>query len=597
VLAADELQDAGGVLATVSPATLAALDGVLPRSWSHGNPVDIIGDAGPERYKAALSALLEDPASDAILVLQCPTAIASSTEAARAVVGALKDAATHQTPSKLVLTNWLGEEAPRDARALFSAEEIPTFETPSEAITGFMQLVRHARAQRELTRTPPARGPGKTNGTASATAEIKQSLTSGTKVLSAVGAKSILRFYGIPVADTLIAADPHEVARHATTLLAGHPACVVKILSRDISHKSDVGGVRLGLESAAAAEQAAREMIARIAVAKPGAVIDGFMVEPMIRRPHAQEVIIGMIADETFGPMLLFGAGGTAVEVIQDRALGLPPLDMLLARQMIAETRISRLLAGYRDRPPADLDALAAALVQTSELIIHHPEIRELDINPLLVDETGIIALDARMKIEDQALFPRRPLAIKPYPAEWEMRLDVAGLGPVDVRPVRPDDEERYRRFFALVSPDDIRLRFFTARAGFSHQLLARFTQIDYAREMAFVALSPGEQELMGVVRVALDPDLVRGEYGILIRSDLKGKGLGWRLMDLLITYARKERIAELSGLVLAENTTMLGMAREFGFEIRPVPGDATAREVVLDVSRATATPPTRAAE
>jgi acetyltransferase len=305
-----------------------------------------------------------------------------------------------------------------------------------------------------------------------------------------------------------------------------------------------------------------------------------------------------MSVDPTFGPMILFGAGGTAVEVLQDRALALPPLDILLARQVIAETRISRLLAGYRDRPPADLDALAAALVQTSELIIHHPEIRELDINPLLVDENGIIALDARMKIEDQALFPRRPLAIKPYPAEWEMRLDVAGLGPVDVRPVRPDDEERYRRFFALVSPDDIRLRFFTARAGFSHQLLARFTQIDYAREMAFVALSPGEQELMGVVRVALDPDLVRGEYGILIRSDLKGKGLGWRLMDLLITYARKERIAELSGLVLAENTTMLGMAREFGFEIRPVPGDATAREVVLDVSRATASPPPpRAAE
>ncbi len=412
-----------------------------------------------------------------------------------------------------------------------------------------------------------------------------------------MAAKSILRAYGIPVAETLIAADPHQVAEHAKTLLASNRACVVKILSRDISHKSDVGGVRLGLESPAAAEQAAREMIARVAVAKPGAVIDGFMVEPMIRRPHAQEVIIGMSVDATFGPMLLFGAGGTAVEVIQDRALGLPPLDMLLARQMIAETRVSRLLAGYRDHPPADLDALAAALVQTSELVIQHPEIRELDINPLLVDESGVIALDARMKIEDEALSPRKPLAIRPYPSQWEKRLDVAGLGAIDVRPVRPDDEERYRQFFARVSADDIRLRFFTARAGFSHELLARFTQIDYAREMAFVALSPVEQELLGVVRVALDPDLVRGEYGILIRSDLKGRGLGWHLMSLLISYAREEGIAELSGLVLAENTTMLGMAREFGFETRSVPGDATAREVVLDLKRAAASPPTRAAE
>jgi acetyltransferase len=558
--------------------------------------VDIIGDAGPERYAAALSALLEDPASDAVLVMQCPTAIASSTDAARAVVSIIKGGATRDAQGKLVLTNWLGEEAPREARALFAAEAIPTFETPSEAITGFMQLVRHGRAQRELTRTPPARGPGGMSDTDRAAAELKRSLAAGTKVLSAAAAKSILGAYGIPVAQTLIATDPHEVAEHAHALLASNHACVVKILSRDISHKSDVGGVRLGLESAAAAEQAAREMIARVALVKPAAVIDGFMVEPMIRRPNAQEVIIGMSVDETFGPMILFGAGGTAVEVIQDRALGLPPLDMLLARQMIAETRISRLLAGYRDRPAADLDALAATLVQTSELIVHHPEIRELDINPLLVDEAGVIALDARMKIEDESIAPRRPLAIRPYPSEWEMRLDIAGLGPIDVRPVRPDDEERYRRFFAKVSPEDIRLRFFTARADFSHQLLARFTQIDYAREMAFVALSAEEQELLGVVRVTLDPDLVRGEYGILVRSDLKGRGLGWRLMDLLITYARKEGIAELSGFVLSENTTMLEMAREFGFEIRPVAGDATAREVVLDVSRATVAPASRAA-
>jgi acetyltransferase len=216
---------------------------------------------------------------------------------------------------------------------------------------------------------------------------------------------------------------------------------------------------------------------------------------------------------------------------------------------------------------------------------VRHPEIRELDINPLLADDTGVLALDARMKIADDTVSPRRPLAIRPYPAQSERRLEIAGLGPVDVRPVRPEDEARYREFFARVSRDDIRMRFFTSRADFSHELLARLTQIDYAREMAFVALAPESGALLGVVRVALDPDLVQGEYGILVRSDLKGKGLGWHLMEHMIAYARAEGVRQLKGLVMAENTSMLEMARELGFATRPVPGDSTVREVVLDIA------------
>ncbi len=584
VLAADELQDAHGVPAVLSPGTLAALDAVLPPTWSRGNPVDIIGDAGPERYRAALSALLEDPENDAILAIQCPTAIASATEAAEAVIQTIA-AARAGGRMKPVLANWLGEDAPREARALFSANGIPSFDTPSAAVTGFTQLVRHARAQRELAATPPVLEGGACDPEAAARV-IAEALAGGRTALTAIEAKTVLAAYGIPVVESRVARDPAEVRAAAEALLAGHTACVVKILSRDITHKSDVGGVRVGLETGAAAEGAAREMLARVAKARPEARVEGFMVEPMIRRPNAHETIVGASVDRTFGPMILFGAGGTAVEVIQDSALALPPLDMLLARHLIAETRIARLLAGYRDRPPADIGALAGILARASDLLVRHAEIRELDINPVLVDENGAIALDARIAIADPARAPRPPLAIRPYPSEWRRLFEISGFGEIEARPVRPEDEPLYRPFFAKVTPEDIRLRFFTARGDFSHRFLATLTQIDYAREMAFVAVSRETGEMLGVVRMLLDPDRERGEYGVLVRSDLHGRGLGWRLMTLLIDYARGEGVRELTGLVLAENITMLKMARELGFAAHPVAGDASVREVVLDLSR-----------
>jgi acetyltransferase len=340
--------------------------------------------------------------------------------------------------------------------------------------------------------------------------------------------------------------------------------------------------VRLGIESAAGAEIVAHDMLARVARLLPNARIDGFMVEPMIQRPRAQEVIIGMSEDATFGPMVLFGAGGTAVEVIADRALALPPIDALLARQLIKETRISRLLAGYRDRPPANMDALVDVLIRVSHLVVRHSEIRELDINPLLVDDSGVIALDARIRIADPRVERRRPLAIRPYPVEWERALELSGIGRIQVRPVRPDDEFRYTAFFSKVSPDDVRLRFFTPRVHLSHRFLARLTQIDYAREMAFVAIAKSTDDILGVVRLVLDPDRQHGEYGILVRSDIKGHGLGWQLMKHLIDYARSEGVAEISGLVLAENGTMIDMARQLGFRVVSNPTDPTVLNVTL---------------
>lgn len=580
VLATDELQDWHGTLANIGADAIEALNKVLPPTWSHGNPVDIIGDAGTKRYADALSVLLGDPQSDAVLVLHCPTATISATEAARAVVDAAI-ARKDIVANKPVMTCWLGDPAVREARAIFEQHKLPSFESTSEAITGFMQLVEHARSQSEMMRAPSVATDRHDYDARSADEEIQKILKSGRAVASALEAKAILAAYGIPTDRAVLARTTAEVRASAADILKTNAACVVKISSPDITHKSDVGGVRLNLESAAEAEAAAVEMLAGITAKLPSARLEGFTIEPMIRRPDALETIVGMSIDATFGPMLLFGAGGVAVEVLRDSALALPPLDMQLARQMIDGTRISRLLKGYRDHAPADIDAIADTLVRLSDLIISHPEIRELDINPLLVDKDGVIAIDARMKLADEQKSPRMPLAIRPYPAHLSRELTVEPFGKIIIRPIRPDDELLYERFFSSISEEDVRRRFFTGRRAFPHEFLATLTQIDYAREMAFVAIDVVRQELLGVSRLVLEPDLTRGEYGILVRSDVQGKGLGWRLMTVLLDYARQENVDEIMGLVHASNTHMIEMATRLGFETHPFAGDAAIREVV----------------
>jgi acetyltransferase len=587
VLAADRLADFGGRLAPLAPETIKSLDAMLPRAWSHGNPVDIVGDAGPERFGTSLDVLMEDATTDAILVLDCPTALASSTEAAKAVVGIVaKHRASGREP-KPVLTNWLGDGVADEARRLFASARIPTFQTPDAAVRGFMQLVGHARAQTELMRTPSSlphalkTDPGKVRS-------IIQGVTAaGRRMLSEIEAKSLLLAYGIPTVETEIAADPGEAGRKARALLERCDAVVLKILSDDITHKSDVGGVRLGLASVSETLAAAEAMLVRVRAAAPGAFIRGFTVQPMIRRPHAYELLIGMSDDATFGPVLMFGAGGTAVEVLKDTALALPPLDFDLACDLMRHTRIFSLLEGFRDRPQAKLDAIAEAIVCTSHLIVQHPEILELDINPLLADEDGVIALDARVRVAGEGEAKRCPLAIRPYPAEWEAEWTAPGLGDILLRPIRPDDEPAFAELLNRLTPDDMRLRFFTPRIDLSHKHIARFTQIDYAREMAFVAVAKDSGQIFGAARLAADPDYTRGEYGVIVRSDLKGRGLGWRLMRHLIDYASREGLQELFGSVLAENTTMLRMCAELGFSIASDPADPTLRLVRLELGRA----------
>lgn len=587
VLAADRLADLGGELAPLSAETKAELSAVLPATWSHANPVDIIGDAPPERYAAALKILLNDTTTDAILVMNCPTALASSASAAAAVVDALADRKKLALPLKPILTTWLGESAAWHARKRLEAAHIPTFATPDDAVTGYMQLVAYEQSQRQLMETPPALAPDTTFDVEAVQGVISRTLASGRTLMTEAEAKEVLRAYRIPVAETINAKTPDGVAAAATEVLTGAKACVLKIVSPDISHKSDVGGVRLGLRTPDEAGEAARSMLAEVKRNARGSRITGFAVEPMIERKDATELIIGVSEDKTFGPVIMFGAGGTAVEVVRDTAHALPPLNLKLAHDLIAETRVSRLLAGYRNKPAADIDEIAAILVKISSLVANHPEVRFLDINPLLSDQHGCIALDARIGIADTA-DARTPFAIRPYPGKWQTTTALPRLGQVLMRPVRPEDEPLYQPFFSRIAADDLRMRFFSATKDRSHALFARLTQIDYAREMAFVAVSPATGELLGVSRLVADPDYRSAEFAVLVRSDLKGKGLGWQLMQLLIAYAREEGLSTLTGDILASNSTMLAMCRDLGFRVQPKPDDAALCSAILNLKSKT---------
>jgi acetyltransferase len=584
VLAVDDLVETGGLLAKLSEELVAKLDGILPANWSRANPIDIIGDATPDRYAATMDAVLASAHANAILVMNCPTALASSTDAAEAVIDAV-DRHKHNSGAPPILTNWLGADAVAGARIKFEAASIPTYESPRDAIKGFGFLWQYTKAQASLMRTPPREADLSGIDRDAALNAMGAAARAKRRLLTEPEAKAVLAAYGIPTVPTSIAASPQEVEQIVFAQLKQAPNIALKVLSEDITHKSDVGGVRLGLASPAEARAAAEAMNARVAKARPDARLQGFTVQPMIVWPNAHELLLGVFEDRLFGPVILFGAGGTATEIIKDSAVALPPLDIELARDLMQQTRIYRLLQGYRDRPAADLEAIADTLVRLSQLVVDCPSIKELDINPLLANESGVIALDARIRIETSELdipAPNPRLAIRPYPNQWEATVEIQGGMRILIRPIRPTDETLYGAFLEKLSIEDIRFRFLSPRKEFSHAVVARFTQIDYARAMAFVALSEDHRELFGVARLVADPDYTRAEYAVIVRSDLKGRGLGWALMHHLIRYAESEGLRDLHGDVLAANERMLKICRELGFEIAVDPEDLTLRKVRL---------------
>ncbi|MCC7347872.1 MAG: GNAT family N-acetyltransferase, partial [Variibacter sp.] len=354
---------------------------------------------------------------------------------------------------------------------------------------------------------------------------------------------------------------------------------------------SEVGGVRLNLTTAKAVRAATEEILAAAAAARPDARLTGVTLHPMVVRPKARELIAGVADDPTFGPVIVFGRGGTAVEVINDKALALPPLDLKLARELIGRTRVARILKAYRDVPAADQGAIELTLVKLAQLVADVPEIRELDLNPILADQNGVTVVDARMAIaptaEAQGARGNMRFAIRPYPKEWERWISLPDETGVFVRPVRPEDARLYPDFFRLVTNEDLRLRFFAPIRDLNHAFLARLTQLDYARSMAFIALESPSGPMLGVVRLHADANYETGEYAILVRSDLKGRGLGWRLMQLLIEYARAEGLQTIEGQVLRRNTTMMAMCERLGFTISRDPDSDDVYVVRLSLAQA----------
>lgn len=577
VLAADALLDHGGELAALSEETLGRLDSLLPSTWSHRNPVDIIGDATADRYAAVLPVVLEDPGIDGVLVLHCPTAVASGVDAARAVIAAVGDG-TRCT----VVTSWVGEHAARASREVLQQHRVPTFATPEHAVRAFMQMVDYRRNQQLLMETPPSLPSLFAPDLAAAGAPIAQALAEQREWLSAPQAKQVLSAYGVAVTRAVEAATPDEAAA-AAQRIGG--AVALKILAPAITHKSDVGGVALGLTGAEAVRDAATTMLAQVRRVRPDARISGISVEPMAERPKGLELIIGAATSGEFGPVMLFGEGGTAVEVTADTAVGLPPLNLHLAKELMTRTRVYRRMLGYRDVPAVDVDAVALTLTRVSQLLIDFPRIEEIDINPLLADANGVLAVDARIKVRTSAEAAASSFVICPYPKELEQDVPLADGRTLLLRPILPEDEPALHAGFARLSPEEVRARFFVPIRALSHVTAARFTQIDYDREMALVLTGrgvPGKAEIYGVVHLSADPDNRAAEFAVIVQKSFTGMGLGLLLMRRIIEYARTRGIGEVFGDVLVDNRRMRGLCKALGFAESSTRGDLGIVRVTL---------------
>ena len=578
VLAVDDLIELGGTLAELSEETVNKLNALLPSTWSKANPVDIIGDASAQRYMDALRILFEAKEVDAVICMHCPVAVVSAVEVAQGII----DIST-QFPRAALTTCFVGEEAVGPARKLFSAADIPTFDSPLKAAQAFMHTVHYRRNQELLMETPPSMPSGFKPARDTARLIVESALASGHEFMSEPEAKAVLAAYEIPTVETHIVKSPAGAKVKAEAM--GFPIAL-KIISPQITHKSDVGGVVLDLQTPEDVEKAAHDMLLRVHEILGDLEVSGFSVQTMARRPGAYELIIGVVTDPIFGPVILFGEGGTAVEVISDRAVALPPLNMALAKDLISRTRVYNLLKGYRDRPAADFEAICLTLNKVAQLIIDVPEIQELDINPLVADSNGVLALDARIKVTPATMTGSERLAIRPYPAEQESTFVMKTGREVLIRPIRPEDEPNHHVFLSKLTPEDIRFRFFGMVKGLPHSQMARLTQIDYDRDMAFIAIGQDdkhEDETLGVVRVVATRDNSVAEFSIVVRSDLKSTGLGKELMNKMITYSKSRQTKALVGQVLQDNSRMIHFVEALGFTRTGHP-EPNVIEVTLDL-------------
>jgi acetyltransferase len=577
VLATDRLIEEGGRLAVLSPDTIAKLNAVLPPTWSHGNPVDIIGDADGQRYADAVKVLMQDENVDALLVAYCPTAIASSAEAAKGLIDVLSQDLAFK---KNVFACWMGDVSVADGRAQLVAAKMTDYETPERAVRAFMYLVRYRQSQELLLETPSSVAPSRKADVERAKALIRQALDDRREWLDPAEVASFLSCYGVPFVRTEAVADTKSAAEAAARIKA---PVALKIRSRDVIHKSDVGGVALNLATPAEVEAAALQMIKKVTGALPRARLEGFIIQEMIQRPGAYELIAGVSTDPTFGPVILFGQGGTAVEIVRDKSLELPPLNSALARAQIERTRIAALLKGYRDRPAADIEGVVNVLVALSQIVADHAEIVDLDINPLLCDSQGVIAVDGRIRVRAAATAARSRLAIRPYPQQLETEIRTPEGQSYRVRPIKPEDEPALRRFADEVDTGDLWHAFFSPLRDRTHETAARLSQIDYDREMTLVAWEG--TRIAGLARATADPDFERSECAVIIRADLREKRLAKQLLQALLRAIAEQGVRQAVMMFPADQARMLNLSTDLGFESTASPAGAPQIERVLNLN------------
>ncbi|HEU0187357.1 MAG TPA: GNAT family N-acetyltransferase, partial [Gallionellaceae bacterium] len=567
--------DLGLEMATLSDATLAALNEVLPASWSHGNPVDIIGDAQADRYHHAVKACLEDANVDGVLTILTPQAMTRPLEAAEAVI------ALAGQYSKPLLTCWMGEGQVSSSRDAFNRAKRPHFRTPEPAVEVFSHLSAYHRNQQLLMQVPGPLSHHLEPDVTGARLIIEGALLDRRKVLNEMESKALLSAFHIPVAQTMVAHSPGEALLLAEQL--GFPVAM-KVNSRDITHKTDAGGVMLNLANAAAVRAAYHQMMENVQRNRPEAHMDGVSIEPMVVKPNGRELMVGVTSDPVFGPVIVFGAGGTTVEVMGDRAVALPPLNTFLVKDLVKGTHVAKMLGAFRHMPPAHMEALESVLLRVSEMACELPMLLEMDINPLIVDESGALAADARVVVTLRQPSADRyaHMAIYPYPTHLISGWQLADGTDITIRPIRPEDARIEQAFVRGLSEESRYFRFMNGVQELSQSMLVRFTQIDYSREMALIAVheEQGEEVELGVARFAINPDAESCEFALVIADNMHSKGLGQRLMTALMDAARSKGLKVMQGEVLANNDSMLKLMDRLGFGVSTSAEDASIKLV-----------------
>jgi len=575
-IAADRATDQGIELSALSDETMAKLNQVLPSVWSHGNPVDIIGDAPPERYQQAIDICLEDPDVDGVIVILTPQAMTAPTEVAKAVIESARKS------KKPIMTSWMGGGQVQKGRQLFLEAHVPNFGTLENAVDAFSYLARYNRNQRLLLQTPSRLTRGQqAPDTDGARLIIEAVLNESRDILTEPESLAVLTAFGIPTVRNTVVRTANEALVAAESI--GYPIAM-KVLSSDISHKSDAGGVRLNIASAQEVRGAYKQLLDQVALKVPDAEIEGVTVEKMYRSSNGRELMVGIIRDPVFGPVISFGSGGTAVEVMGDSAISLPPLNNRLTRDLINRTKVAKLLGQFRNMPAVDMDKLIDVLLAVSSMACELPWIKEMDINPLIVDENGAVAVDGRIVVgyPKPSTDPYHHLAIHPYPAHLAKTVQLNDGTDIVIRPIRPEDAEIEAKFIRELSPEARYFRFMNSIQELSQEMLVRFTQIDYHNEMALIVVTSTEdgEEQIGVARYTTNVDKTSCEFALVVSDKWQSRGIAHHLMRNLMDVARDRDLEVMEGQVLSKNSKMLDLMTSLNFSISNDPDDMEIKRV-----------------